>query len=207
MAHSILQTQNPIPKTINSQPKTQNLKALHTHPKTSNPTILTLEPVNRELLRLSDPALRSRLHELATLLEVEVGAEGVTPAGGDSWGGDVEALADACVHAVERLIAPFWTTHVDTPPRDRRDVGRAGSEANAGSGSGGGGSGGGGRGGEGGGSRDGGENPAATLWNLPVTDFPSGIALGGPGAGPAVEAAVNVLRVLHVNDLRVKPKP
>lgn len=40
---------------------------------------------------------------------------------------------------------------------------------------------------------------------MKITDFPSGIALGGAGdgGGGAVEAAVNVLRVLHVNDLRV----
>lgn len=164
---------------------------------------------------LSDPALWLHLIELATLLEVDA-KEVMRSSGGDSGGG-VEALVDACVRAVERFITPFWMTHVDSQNQNQnQNQGRgSGGGANDGGGGGGGGrggKGGSGRGGAGRGSAGGGgggsggdEKPAAASWNLKVTDFPSGIELGsaGAGGGGTVEAAVNVLRVLHVNDLRV----
>jgi RLL motif-containing protein 1 len=157
---------------------------------------------------LSAPALRSRLGELAGLLEVDAGA--VMRANGG--GGGVDALVDACVRAVERFVAPFWMTHVDDAQNQNQTGGGGGGRGGRGGGRGGGGGGGRGGGGSGsgsgagdsgGGSGSGDKTPAAASWNLTTTDFPSGIELGGAGAGAAVEAAVNVLRVLHVNDLRV----
>ena len=45
---------------------------------------------------------------------------------------------------------------------------------------------------------------AKTSWNLSaLRDFPPGMDLGGPsGSDETVRAAVAVLRVLHVNDMR-----
>lgn len=176
------------------------------------------QPEERELMEgLSDPALRSHLFELAALLKVD--AEEVMRSGGGDGGGGVEALVDACVRAVERFIAPFWMSHVDS--RNQNQNQNQGRESGGGANGNGGGGGGGGKGGKGGSGRGGGARgsaggggggrggdesaPAAASWNLKITDFPSGIALGGAGdgGGGAVEAAVNVLRVLHVNDLRM----
>ncbi len=117
---------------------------------------------------LTDPSLASALDELAAVLRVEIPAG----SGGDAAG--VEASADACVAAVERFIAPFWSK-VEEAERNARD------------------------GKEGGGDE---------RWNLSPSDFPSGVALGfdedgDGGCGAAATAAVNVLRALHVNDLRV----
>ena len=54
---------------------------------------------------------------------------------------------------------------------------------------------------------DGKEGRGDERWNLSPSDFPSGVALGfedgDGGCGAAATAAVNVLRALHVNDLRV----
>ena len=123
----------------------------------------------------ADPALRSRLVELAGVLRVEVEA-----------GAGVEALLEACTRGVERFVAPFWMSHVDPPA--------AMAAANQGA------TRGGNQGGKGGGGK--GSVPKAS-WNLKVADFPSGIELGTSASGGPLEAAVNVLRVLHVNDLRV----
>ncbi len=113
---------------------------------------------------LTDPSLASALDELAAVLRVDA------PAGS----GGVEASADACVAAVERFIAPFWSKVEE-------------AERNAG---------------------DGKEGRGDERWNLSPSDFPSGVALGfdedgDGGCGAAATAAVNVLRALHVNDLRV----
>ena len=113
---------------------------------------------------LTDPSLASALDELAAVLRVDA------PAGS----GGVEASADACVAAVERFIAPFWSKVEE-------------AERNAG---------------------DGKEGHGDERWNLSPSDFPSGVALGfdedgDGGCGAAATAAVNVLRALHVNDLRV----
>ena len=112
---------------------------------------------------LTDPSLVSALDELAAVLRVEIPA-----------GSGVEASADACVAAVERFIAPFWSKVEE-------------AERNAG---------------------DGKEGRGDERWNLSPSDFPSGVALGfdedgDGGCGAAATAAVNVLRALHVNDLRV----
>lgn len=112
---------------------------------------------------LTDPSLASALDELAAVLRVEIPA-----------GSGVEASADACVAAVERFIAPFWSKVEE-------------AERNAG---------------------DGKEGRGDERWNLSPSDFPSGVALGfdedgDGGCGAAATAAVNVLRALHVNDLRV----
>ena len=131
---------------------------------------------------LSDPALRSRLKELATVLQVDV--EGVMGSNQDDGGG-VEALVEACVRAVERFIAPFWMVHVE----DQKQSGGGKGEGRERSG--------------GDAANNHKKKPTAASWNLKVTDFPSGIEVGGAGGGAAVEAAVNVLRVLHINDLRV----
>ena len=86
-------------------------------------------------------------------------------------GGSIEELADACVDAVERFVAPFWSK-VEAKVTEGTD----------------------------------GTSQNDERWNLCPEDFPSGVALGPDGCDgfcPAVTAAVNVLRVLHVNDLRV----
>ena len=137
----------------------------------------------RQVAGLADPALRPRLDDLAALLRVDAAAV-VSSSGGGGGGGGVEALVDACVRAVERFITPFWD-HVEAASASTAGGGdTAGAAGTAASGiAGGRGGRGGGRGGGGGG---GGKKAS---WNLNVSDFPSGVELGGPiGAGPAVEA-------------------
>ena len=116
-----------------------------------------------QMANLSDPALRSKLVELARALDVD--AEAVMREGGGDRGGGVEALTRACARAVERFVAPFWDA-----------VERAEKE----------------------------KQTEKASWNLSaLRDFPPGMDLGGPsGSDETVRAAVAVLRVLHVNDMR-----
>ena len=119
---------------------------------------------------LADPALRSRLDDLAAALRVDATTRVDQPTT-TGMGGTIEELADACVDAVERFVAPFWSK-VEAKVTKGTDGGSQHDER----------------------------------WNLRPEDFPSGVALGPDGCDgfcPAVTAAVNVLRVLHVNDLRV----
>jgi len=116
-----------------------------------------------QMANLSDPALRSKLVELARALDVD--AEAAMREGGGDSGGGVEALTRACARAVERFVAPFWDA-----------VERAEKE----------------------------KQTEKASWNLSaLRDFPPGMDLGGPsGSDETVRAAVAVLRVLHVNDMR-----
>ena len=116
-----------------------------------------------QMANLSDPALRSKLVELARALDVD--AEAAMREGGGDRGGGVEALTRACARAVERFVAPFWDA-----------VERAEKE----------------------------KQTEKASWNLSaLRDFPPGMDLGGPsGSDETVRAAVAVLRVLHVNDMR-----
>jgi RLL motif-containing protein 1 len=118
-----------------------------------------------QMANLSDPALRSKLVELARALDVD--AEAVMREGGGDRGGGVEALTRACARAVERFVAPFW----DAVERAEKGTTSAAKKAS---------------------------------WNLSaLRDFPPGMDLGGPsGSDETVRAAVAVMRVLHVNDMR-----
>lgn len=121
-----------------------------------------------QMANLSDPALRSKLVELARALDVD--ADAAMHEGGGDLGGGVEALTRACARAVERFVAPFW----DAVERAEKRVNAAANDT------------------------------AKTSWNLSaLRDFPPGMDLGGPsGSDETVRAAVAVLRVLHVNDMR-----
>ena len=132
---------------------------------------------------MDHPELRAKLDQLARALEVDAAA--VMAAHGGDAGGGVEALVDACARAVERFVAPFWS-RVEAVERaektkpgdgdDNRDANAAASPS---------------------------PSPSPS-WNLVPADFPPGMELGGEaGASETVRAAVAVLRVLHVNDLRV----
>ena len=132
---------------------------------------------------MDHPELRAKLDQLARALEVDAAA--VMAANGGDAGGGVEALVDACARAVERFVAPFWS-RVEAVERaektkpgdgdDNRDANAAASPS---------------------------PSPSPS-WNLVPADFPPGMELGGEaGASETVRAAVAVLRVLHVNDLRV----
>jgi RLL motif-containing protein 1 len=118
-----------------------------------------------QMANLSDPALRSKLVELARALDVD--AEAAMREGGGDSGGGVEALTRACARAVERFVAPFW----DAVERAEKGTTSAAKKAS---------------------------------WNLSaLRDFPPGMDLGGPsGSDETVRAAVAVMRVLHVNDMR-----
>lgn len=129
---------------------------------------------------MDHPELRAKLDKLARALEVDAAA--VMAANGGDAGGGVEALVDACARAVERFVAPFWSRveaverAKNTKPGDGDDNGDANDPA---------------------------PSPSPS-WNLVPADFPPGMDLGGEaGASETVKAAVAVLRVLHVNDLRV----
>lgn len=61
-----------------------------------------------QMENLGDPALRSKLVDLARALDID--AEEIMRAGGGDADGGVEALMHACARAVERFIAPFWDT-------------------------------------------------------------------------------------------------
>ena len=124
---------------------------------------------------MDHPELRAKLDQLARALEVDAAA--VMAANGGDAGGGVERLVDACARAVERFVAPFWS-RVEAVERTKTKP-------------------------------DDGEDAAPSpspspSWNLVPADFPPGMELGGEaGASETVKAAVAVLRVLHVNDLRV----
>ena len=133
---------------------------------------------------MDHPELRAKLDQLARALEVDAAA--VMVANGGDAGGGVEALVDACARAVERFVAPFWSRveaverAKNTKPGDGDDNGDANDAAPSPS-----------------------PSPSPS-WNLVPVDFPPGMELGGEaGASETVRAAVAVLRVLHVNDLRV----
>ena len=130
---------------------------------------------------LDAPETRRCLRELAEALAVdpETVARGSDPEAFDAMAFD--ALADACARNAERLVAPFWsrviaaeeaTTASASPPSPASPA----SPASPGRGA---------------------------PWGLVPGDFPPGIELGGPGgSSPLVVAAVETLRVMHVNDLR-----
>ena len=133
---------------------------------------------------MDHPELRAKLDQLARALEVDAAA--VMAANGGDAGGGVEGLVDACARAVERFVAPFWSRveaverAKNTKPGDGDDNGDANDAAPSPS-----------------------PSPSPS-WNLVPADFPPGMELGGEaGASETVRAAVAVLRVLHVNDLRV----
>ena len=133
---------------------------------------------------MDHPELRAKLDQLARALEVDAAA--VMVANGGDAGGGVEALVDACARAVERFVAPFWSRveaverAKNTKPGDGDDNGDVNDAAPSPS-----------------------PSPSPS-WNLVPADFPPGMDLGGEaGASETVKAAVAVLRVLHVNDLRV----
>ena len=131
---------------------------------------------------MDHPELRAKLDQLARALEVDAAA--VMAAHGGDAGGGVEALVDACARAVERFVAPFWSRveAVERAEKTKPGDGDDNRDANAAAPS---------------------PSPSPS-WNLVPADFPPGMELGGEaGASETVRAAVAVLRVLHVNDLRV----
>ena len=131
---------------------------------------------------MDHPELRAKLDQLARALEVDAAA--VMAANGGDAGGGVEALVDACARAVERFVAPFWSRveAVERAEKTKPGDGDDNRDANAAAPS---------------------PSPSPS-WNLVPADFPPGMELGGEaGASETVRAAVAVLRVLHVNDLRV----
>jgi RLL motif-containing protein 1 len=129
---------------------------------------------------MDHPELRAKLDQLARALEVDAAA--VMAASGGDAGGGVEALVDACARAVERFVAPFWS-RVEAVERAKTTKPGDGD------------------------AKDAAPSPSPSpspSWNLVPADFPPGMELGGEaGASETVRAAVAVLRVLHVNDLRV----
>lgn len=122
-----------------------------------------------------DDALIAKLGELAAAL-------GIQPAAG----ADADALAGACARGVERLVAPFWSSFVvddDAPAAARSDPATTTTTTKP--------------------KPKPSKRRASppTRWALDPAAFPSGIDL--PDGAPAtLTAAVNALRVLHVNDLR-----
>ena len=133
---------------------------------------------------MDHPELRAKLDQLARALEVDAAA--VMAANGGDAGGGVEGLVDACARAVERFVAPFWSRveAVERAKNTKPGTGDDNGDAN-----------------------DAAPSPSPSpspSWNLVPADFPPGMELGGEaGASETVRAAVAVLRVLHVNDLRV----
>ena len=124
---------------------------------------------------LDAPETRRCLRELAEALAVdpETVARGSDP---DADAMAFDALADACARHAERLVAPFWSRVIAAEEATTTASASPASPASQGRGA---------------------------PWGLVPGDFPPGIELGGPGgSSPLVVAAVETLRVMHVNDLR-----